>query len=846
MREAVREALTPSPDYGPEESASWEEGYSLRSVFVAVRQRWYLVLPVFLLVVAVGTWRAWREPRRYRAGTTVRMQQQDQMSVGAPFARQTYDPRVDRMITEQQVIRSSTVSERAARTTGIQLRVARPERVYRSHLFGRNPIVVDSAAPTGEYLLKFDDNSYSLVSGGVTDGTAPYGSPLSARGITITVPKRPNVKDDVILSVVPIDAAADEVRYALGTRAVEKTDIIEIAYTSTDPVYAANIANAVARTYAEFSKEEIANNARARSSYIQGQLRAQEARLAAAQDALREFRQTHSSADVSQDALALAERIQGYENQRREALLEQQIYQELIAKAQDEGASDEALRRLLGTEAPQRNPSIVELYNRWSDLEKERRKLTLGSGPGTQLSESAPEVVALDSTIVQTKRDLATAGRVYMQSLQSRISSFDQTLTSLKDETKRYPPRVADQARLLADERTQQKMYEQLQTELLQAQIAQSSEREVVRIIDQAAVPQWPVSPSRRRALLLSVAFGLLLGVGLAVLLDRLDDSVKTPDEIRDQLGVNLLGSIPRIKAEKPVPGIQTNSVERLVTHADPRSPVAEAYRSLRTNLAFARAHEEMRTLVLTSPGPADGKSTSVANLATTFAQQGQRTLLVDADLRRAVLDKTFDVPRSPGLTEVIVGAVKLENAVHATSVPNLFVLSSGQFPPNPSELLGSPAMRDVLRVAKEQFDVILLDSPPLLAVTDAAVLSTMVDGTILVVRLGSTAREAVRRAVSDLRKVHGRILGVLMNDVSAKAGSYYGGYGYYYYYRYAYYGSEGNGGGNGNGRDGMMGRLRRLVGSGAPSAPSRGSGGGSGRRSRGGSGGGSGDGDGE
>jgi len=264
-----------------------------------------------------------------------------------------------------------------------------------------------------------------------------------------------------------------------------------------------------------------------------------------------------------------------------------------------------------------------------------------------------------------------------------------------------------------------------------------------------------------------------------------------------------MLGMIPAIKLDhEPSPGV---TMERLVTHANPRSPVAESYRSLRTNLAFARARQNIKSIVLTSPGPADGKSTTVANLAITFAQQGQRTLLIDGDLRRAVLDKTFSVPRSPGLTEVIVGQAELEHAVNATAVPNLFVLGSGQFPPNPSELLGSNAMANVIREANEQFDVVLFDSPPLLAVTDAAVLSTMVDGTILVVRMGSTARQAVRRALGQLHAVHARVLGTVMNDVDLRRSSYYGGYGYAYY---AYYGSEANGNGNGGG---VMNRIRRI-----------------------------------
>jgi capsular exopolysaccharide synthesis family protein len=296
--------------------------------------------------------------------------------------------------------------------------------------------------------------------------------------------------------------------------------------------------------------------------------------------------------------------------------------------------------------------------------------------------------------------------------------------------------------------------------------------------------------------------FGAILGLGAAVVLENLDDSVKSPDEVREQFGLSVVGTIPGIK-DSDLPGENGAEVaRRLATHFDPRSPVAEAYRSLRTNLAFARAHEAMRVLVLTSPGPADGKSTTVANLAITFAQQGQRTLLIDGDLRRAVLDKMFKVPRSPGLTDVLVGQQRLANVVHTTEIENLSVVGSGPFPPNPSELLGSSAMRDVLRDAQGEFDVVLIDSPPLLAVTDAAVLATMADGAILVIRVGSTAKAAVRRAVAQLQTVHGRIVGAVLNDVDLRSGAFSGSYGYYYYY---YYGE-----GSRNGKRGPIERIRQ------------------------------------
>jgi capsular exopolysaccharide synthesis family protein len=297
-----------------------------------------------------------------------------------------------------------------------------------------------------------------------------------------------------------------------------------------------------------------------------------------------------------------------------------------------------------------------------------------------------------------------------------------------------------------------------------------------------------------------------MLGLAAAVAVEQFDDSVKSPDEARDSFDLTVLGTIPQIKEAAARRKTADGTSHRLVTHLDPKSPVAEAYRSLRTNLAFARAHDQLKTIVLTSPGPADGKSTTVANLAITFAQQGQRTLLVDADLRRAVLDKLFSVRREPGLTDLLVGRAQLADVVHESGIDNLSVLGSGPFPPNPSELLGSQAMRDVLSEASSAYDIVMLDSPPLLAVTDAAVLSTLVDGAILVVRMGATPRTSVRRAMSQLQTVHGRLIGAVLNDVDFRSGLYGGGYGYYYYY---YYGADGHKNGS---RLGMLGRVQRWT----------------------------------
>jgi capsular exopolysaccharide synthesis family protein len=474
--------------------------------------------------------------------------------------------------------------------------------------------------------------------------------------------------------------------------------------------------------------------------------------------------------------------------------------------------TDVELRRLTGTEAIANNTHIANLFNRWFDLEKALAQLRAEGK-----NERNTDVRAAYSTIGRTKQDLQQASAQYLQALETRIQSIDAKIAENRRTLENFPPLEAEQLRLQSNVQTAQQLFAQLQSSLQVNRINEADDGGRVQLIDEAVTPTFAISPRRTRDATYSLVLGLLLGLALALALERLDDTVKSPDELREKMAVTVVGLIPAIDTDDIVAGGQSPTIGRLVTHADPRSPVAEAYRSLRTNLAFARTTQPVQTIVVASPGPGDGKSTTAANLAITFAQQGQRTLLIDADMRRAVLDKTFGIARTPGLTDVIVGSTSLDRAVRETQVPNLFVLPSGQFPPNPSELLGSPAMRQTLATAKEAFDVVLFDSPPLLAVTDAAVLSTLVDGTILVVRTASTARDAVHRALGQLRAVHGRILGAVLNDVDTRGGSYYGGYGYYYYS----YGLESNGDGNGNGngrKAGIVNRVKKLAGRGGRS----------------------------
>jgi capsular exopolysaccharide synthesis family protein len=781
--------------------------FSVRELVLAVRRRWWAVPLVFVLVVAFGIWRTLREPHIYRAATTVRIENSTSPIAGVQTSAPTYDYRIDPMVSEQQVIKSRMVAERVVNALGLRLRIVEPAGLRRSDLFGAVPPIVDSAATSGDYRLTFSDRTYTLSSGAIRYATVPYGAVAAGPGVRFVIPERPPVgNQSVLLEVLPLTAAAAELRGTIGTKVLPQTNIIEIAVFGTEPALVRDVTNTVAREYADVSSEMQRTNARAKTQFISTSLRDQRSRLDSAQMALKDFKERQQIGDVNVEQSALSQSIYRLEEAKRSGLVEQRIYSTLVGKLAAADTADEELRRLVGTDAVEQNRYIANLFDRWFSLIKDRETL-YASGK----TDKNDDVKAVQRLISRTKEDLRSASQLYIQAMESRLGSLDNTVATLRKQTEQYPRLEAEQARLSATVGTMQRTFDNLQSEYQLARIAESVDAGRVQSIDEATLPTFAVSPNRKRAIIYSALMGLLLGVVLAVGLDRLDDSVKSPDELHNQMELPMLGLIPAIRGDRRGSRSSNATLGRLITHADPRSPVAEAYRSLRTNLAFARAQQAPQAIVIASPGPSDGKSTTAANLAITFAQQGQRTLLIDADLRRAVLDKAFRTARSPGLTELIIGDATLEQVMHETEVPNLSLIASGRFPPNPAELLGSSRMQEVLHQAKAQFDVVLLDSPPLLAVTDAAVLATMVDGVILVIRTERTKRDAVRRALGHIRSVRGRLLGAVLNDVDLRSGAYYGSYGHYYY---SYYGDEGE-------RPrrharGPVGRLRQLVGRGA------------------------------
>ena len=349
-----------------------------------------------------------------------------------------------------------------------------------------------------------------------------------------------------------------------------------------------------------------------------------------------------------------------------------------------------------------------------------------------------------------------------------------------------------------------------------------------ITVVEPAEVPNVPVSPRTTLNLGLAIAVGLTLSTGAVLLLEYMDDTIRSPGEVRALLGAPILTAVGKISG--------ASYSDKLIAEREPRSPLTEAYRALRTNLQFSSLDNPMRTIVVTSAGPSEGKSLTAANLAVVLAQAGMSVILVDADLRRPVVHKIFGLQNRTGLTSWLVGqptepAVAaagggrwlepsavgkggpLEPYIQSTSVARLRVVTSGSLPPNPAEVLGSGRMHQFLEEINQIADIVVLDSPPCGTVTDAVVLSRWVDGVILVLDQKNTSRQGVQRARENLQAVGAKILGAVINRLDNRGANsyYYSGYQNSYYYH-----NDGNGSSNGK----APGGIRKLLGRGKSSKP--------------------------
>ncbi|HET91109.1 MAG TPA: polysaccharide biosynthesis tyrosine autokinase, partial [Chloroflexi bacterium] len=393
------------------------------------------------------------------------------------------------------------------------------------------------------------------------------------------------------------------------------------------------------------------------------------------------------------------------------------------------------------------------------------------------LTELETQINALEANIAATQVEIATLGDPG-----DALSEFVRL-----ERTRLESQLTRDQTRLVV-----------LLSSAEEFRLAMARYTDTITVYAPAELPTSPVASRTLQNTLLGAATGLMIGVGVAFLLEYLDDTIKSPQDVRQILPVGVLGALPRMEQR------ETNGQTALVVTAHPLHPIAEAFRSLRTSIQFSGVDTPTRTLLVTSPLPTDGKTFTAANLAVVMAQGGQSVIALDADLRHSTLHRAFRLPKEPGLTTALLSPDRWEQALQPTEVEGLRIVGAGPRPPNPAELLASHRFREFLSWLREEADVVIIDSPPVLAVTDAAVLSTLADGVMLILDCGETRQPAAVQAAERLLSVGGNLLGVVLNRLSSK------GDGYYYY---SYYYSQEDGAGQSASAPSRIARLLKLNG---------------------------------
>ncbi|MTI72000.1 MAG: polysaccharide biosynthesis tyrosine autokinase [Firmicutes bacterium] len=298
---------------------------------------------------------------------------------------------------------------------------------------------------------------------------------------------------------------------------------------------------------------------------------------------------------------------------------------------------------------------------------------------------------------------------------------------------------------------------------------------ENIQIIDKALVPSNPISPKPLFNMSISAVLGIMVSILIVFLLEYFDNTLKTPEDVEKYLSIPILGMIPLIENV-------CREDRKIIVYENPKSPVSEAYRTLRTNIKFSNIDKKIKVIVITSPSSGEGKSTTAVNLATTMAQNGKKVLLIDSDLRKPTIHKHFKISNDKGLISCLLEDIDYERIIFSTVISGFDVLTSGRVPPNPSELMDSKKMRGFINSVKKEYDLVIIDTPPVGMVTDATVLSTVTDGVLLVFETGETIIKVSQNAKNLLDKVKANVLGVVLNKIPVKEGYYKYYYNNYYY----------------------------------------------------------------
>ncbi len=585
-----------------------------------------------------------------------------------------------------------------------------------------------------------------------------------------------------------IQVSGQEIAASINTTPSEP-DLLRIEAVHRDSKYAVEFANAVALAFVDKSKQLRQTESTAAKEFLDEAMKRARTSLDEAQAEAAAYQEQIGIVVPDDEPRSAVQQLVDYENELQKAEADLSAAQSDAQVVEGQLAHTPAFRTVKHEAPnPERQAKLDQLQQAQMQLVQLRARYT-DNWPAVQqtkdqIEELQAQIARLPETVTKTTvepeaeqaslRHEAVGARRQVAEAQARVNNLRATVARLRAAKQVMPPKLAHLNRLLDRVELAKISFRNVQAQLENARLNEAKEQADAEMIDHAAVAA-EVSPKLGRMLIFSLTLGLAAGIALALFLEALDDTLHSPDDVAAYTEATFLGMVPML--EDPSQG--------LITVISPKSPPAEAYRTLRSNIHFAQVDNPAHTFVVTSAGAGEGKTMTTANLSAVFAQAGQEVLLIDADLRRPSLHRIFNVSSERGLTNVLVGETDLSEVMFETDVPGLHIIPTGPLPPNPAELLESQQMTRIIARAQELADVVFFDSPPAIVLTDAVILSSKVERTILVAEAGQVTRDAFNEMCRLINNARGTILGVVLNKLRLSAADYYY---YYYYYDYSHY----------------------------------------------------------
>lgn len=738
---------------------------SLRDYLFVILKRKWLILGVMLVITSMAAVQQYRQPSIYDG-----------------IAQLKIEEKPPNILSSSQIV----ITQRDPNFWGTQIKMLQNPSLARQVILTldlpHNPNFLGGRANGGLF------NSLKYL----FSRTKVAASPAATSGEqTITEEElRDKVNNLTPEELVRLEPYEDAIIANEDVQIVEKTNLVTIKYTHNDPALAQKVANTLVDVFANNNAQHLESGTKKQSEQLASQI--------ATYDGLVKKERDDRIAYAKQYGLPLTPSENNVPIQREQTYNKQLLDAENeYRKLKSDYEAAKASTDLLSNPEVQKNESVLKLRDKLTELQATRASLLQTYTP------EWPEVKKLDAQIKPLEQALEAAKRQILVSMESRYKAAEATEKSL---AQAYSQAHGVTAAQLDHELELAAMTQKLTSDEQYLNTLNQKERELkatgsdkgtnVSVVSYSRLPHEPTGPQRTRNILVALALALLAGIGLAFLLDFLDDTVKSLDDVDRYIHLPTLALIPAARSDKrlrdgeaPAPGAST----ALAMVEDVRSHVAESYRHLRTSLLLSSAGQAPKTILVTSSQPSEGKTTTAINTAFMLAQTGAEVLIIDCDLRRPRLHSNFNISNVRGLTNHLSGELPLDEVIQPfDKQPNLKLLPSGPIPPNPAELLGSEQMRQLLTTLGERFAHIIVDSPPAVSFTDASILSTFVDGVILVIHSGRSSRAVVRRAKQQLLDVGAHIFGIVLNNVKLDThGYYYGGYYGRYYYKYGYYYSD-------------------------------------------------------